>query len=100
MTATETVATGEVATTDVRVTTRSRAVTNSGGAVSVKEPLLLAVAVAICAKAPVNGKSCFSSATGVEPAPDTEPVTVSPEPQIGRTVEGVIATPVGGLARW
>ena len=59
------------------------------------EPPLLAVAVAICVKPPVNGKSCFSRATGVDPAPDTEPCTVSPEPQIGRIVDGVMATAVG-----
>ena len=97
LTATDTVATGEIATIEVRVTTRSREVTNSGGAVSEKEPRLLALAVAICVKAPVNGNSCFSSATGSETAPETEPVTVMPEPQIGRIVEGVMATPVGAL---
>ena len=43
------------------------------------------------------GKSCFSSATGVEPAPETEPVIVRPLPQIGRIVDGVIATPVGAF---
>ena len=53
LTATEAVVTGLVATTAVRVTTRSRAVMNSGGAVSEKAPRLLAVAVAIWANGPV-----------------------------------------------
>ena len=72
--------TGLAATTAVRVTTRSRVVTNSGGTVSVKAPLLLAVAVAICVKPVLKGKSCFSSATGVEPTPPTVPLIVRPEP--------------------
>ena len=73
LTATETVVTGLSDDDAVRVTTRRRVVMNSGGAVSRTSRWLLAVAVAICVKARVNGKSCFSSATGVEPAPETEP---------------------------
>ena len=70
---------------------------NSGGAVSEKAPRLLAFAVAISVKGPVKGKSCFSSATGIDAAPATEPVIVRPEPQTGRIVEGVMATPVGAF---
>ena len=89
--------TGLTATTAVRVTTCMRAVRKSAGAFSVNAPLEFAVAVAIWVHAPVNGKSTFSSATGVEPTPLTVPVTVRPVPQVGLVVEGVIATPVGAL---
>ena len=68
---------------------------NSAGAFRVNAPLLLEVAVATCAHGPLKGKSCFSRATGVVPEPLTVPVIVTLLPQIGRTVEGVMAMPVG-----
>ena len=86
--------TGLAATTAVRVTTRRRAVMKRG-AVSEYVPLLLAVAVAIPTNGPVNGKSWRSSATGVRPRPLTLPVTVTPLPQTGRSVDAAIVTAVG-----
>ena len=56
--------------------------------------------MATCTHWSLKGKSSFSSATGVVPEPLTVPVIVSPVPQVGRTVEGVMATPVGHAGRW
>src|SRR4051794_8948592 len=70
---------------------------NRAGAVNVNAPLAFAVVEAICVHGPVNGKSSFSRATGVEPAPETVPFIVRPLPQTGRMVVGVTATPVGAL---
>ena len=92
--------TGLTATTAVRVTTRRRAVTSSGGDGEREGAAAAGVGGGDLREAArCRAKSCFSSATGIEPAPLTEPVIVSPVPQIGRIVDGVIATPVGALRR-
>ena len=90
---------GQLATTDVRVTTRRRAVTNSGGAVSENAPRLLAVAVATCVEgAGEREVQLLERHRGRAGAAHGAGDRSAPMPQIGRTVEGVMATPVGTRA--
>ena len=80
LTALEAVRTGLDTTTLVRVTTRTRVVTNTEGSSKRNEPSRFAVRVAPTWLKPArNGKSWRSSATGVPPTavPPTRPSTVT-----------------------
>ena len=60
-------------------------------------PLRFEVAVATCTHCAGEGEVELLERHRGRAEPLTVPVIVSPVPQMGRTVDGVIATPVGAL---